>query len=154
MSNIFTSIVTSMFIALLTTLIFYDVLGFVIRQINKKHLSPRFLLMILMSGIFTSHALSIFIYGIAYWILTSYSHYPPLGGVDVGGFGAYLYYSATTYSSLGIGDIYATGCMRIISGFEVINGLTLIAWSATFTYFAVEKMWCWDSQNKNKDFHL
>ena len=56
-------------------------------------------------------------------------------------FSSYLYYSATSYSSLGVGDVYARGSLRLISSFEVINGLTLIAWSATFTYFAVQKMW-------------
>ena len=61
--------------------------------------------------------------------------------MDASNISAYLYYSVTTYSSLGVGDVYALGGLRLITGVETINGLTLIAWSATFTYFAVQKMW-------------
>ena len=148
MSNILISIFVSVFIMLVTTLIFYDILNGIIRAIANKKLSPRLLLVILMLGIFSAHALSIFIYGIAYWLLAYVSHYPSLEGIDATGFGSYLYYSATTYSSLGIGDVYSRGCMRIITSFEVINGLTLIAWSATFTYFLVQKMWEWNNQSQ------
>jgi hypothetical protein len=139
--NVMISIFVSLFISITTTFLFYEILGFVMRLIANKNLTPRWLLVILMSGILFAHSLSISIYGLAYWVLIGYSHYPKLEGIDASNFGAYLYYSATTYSSLGIGDIFPRGCLRVITSFEVVNGLTLIAWSAMFTYFSVEKMW-------------
>ena len=111
------------------------------RLISGRRLSPRRLLVVMALGIIFAHCLSIIIYGVAYWFLTYLSHFPKLEGVDAADFGGYLYYSATTYTSLGVGDIYARGCLRIVSSFEVINGLTLIAWSATFTFFSVKKLW-------------
>ena len=131
----------SSLLALFTTFLFYEVLSLVTKAITYRYLSARMLLLILISGIMIAHILSIAVYGVAYWCLVNYLNYLPLKGLDSGGISAYLYYSATTYSSLGVGDIYSQGGLRLITGVETINGLTLIAWSATFTYFAVQKMW-------------
>lgn len=141
MGNIIISILVSLLISIVTTFLFYEILGLVMQLIKNKNFPPRWLLLILILGIFFAHGVSVSIYGLAYWMLIELSHYPALEGIDVSTIGGYLYYSATTYSSLGIGDIFPRGCLRIITSFEVINGLTLIAWSATFTYFSVQKMW-------------
>lgn len=141
MTHFIESSLISVILAFCTTLLFYEILCIVMRAITQSYLSPRLLLMILALGIFIAHTLSIVIYGFAYWILVKFLNYPPLEGVDTQLIGSYLYYSATTYSSLGVGDIFARGSFRLITSIEVINGLTLIAWSATFTYFAVQKMW-------------
>lgn len=141
MVDIFVSVLICIALSLFTTLLFYEVMGVVMKLISMSRFSPRRLLVVMVLGIMFAHSLSIIIYGAAYWLLTDFSHFPKLEGVDTTSFGGYLYYSATTYTSLGVGDIYARGCLRIISSFEVINGLTLIAWSATFTYFAVKKLW-------------
>lgn len=141
MTSIFISIVISLFILIVTTLVFYEVLSLIMKLIVYWIDRPRVLLVIMIFGLFIAHGISISIYGIACWFLTKFSHFPPLEGVDADTFGAYLYYSATNYSSLGIGDVFPRGCLRIITSFEVINGLTLIAWSATFTYFSVDRMW-------------
>lgn len=139
--DIFVSVLICIALSLFTTLLFYEVLGVVMKLISRGRFSPRRLLTVMALGIMFAHSLSIFIYGAAYWLLTYFPHFPKLEGVDSVSFGGYLYYSATTYTSLGVGDVYARGCLRIVSSFEVINGLTLIAWSATFTFFAVKKLW-------------
>jgi hypothetical protein len=56
-------------------------------------------------------------------------------------FADFLYFSATSYSTLGIGDVYPVGVFRLISGIESINGLFLIAWSTSFTYFVMDRLW-------------
>jgi len=42
---------------------------------------------------------------------------------------------------LGFGDVYPVGALRLLSGIEGINGLFLIAWSTSFTYFVMDKLW-------------
>jgi hypothetical protein len=42
---------------------------------------------------------------------------------------------------LGIGDLYPTGALRIISGIEALNGLVMVGWSASMTYIYMEKFW-------------
>lgn len=49
-----------------------------------------------------------------------------------------IYYSISTYTTLGVGDIYFYGNARIISGIQAIFGLIMIAWSASHIYLKIE----------------
>ncbi len=50
-----------------------------------------------------------------------------------------IYYSISTYTTLGIGDIHFNGSARIVSGIQAIFGLIMIAWSASNIYLKIEK---------------
>jgi hypothetical protein len=58
-----------------------------------------------------------------------------------GHFSDAVYFSLVTYSSLGIGDLYVTGPMRFMAGIEAITGLVLIAWTASFTFYEMQRFW-------------
>ena len=49
----------------------------------------------------------------------------------------YLYFSTSTYTSLGLGDLVPTGHMRLLAGLEALLGLILIGWSASFLFVEV-----------------
>lgn len=88
------------------------------------------------------HILEIWCFGLAYWGL---SQVPGAGGV-VGAHGMdtlfdAVYLSATTYSTLGIGDLAPVGAIRVLSGLESLVGLLLITWSASFTYLEMSRHW-------------
>ena len=51
----------------------------------------------------------------------------------------FIYLSLTSYTTVGFGEVYATGPMRIVTGIESLNGLLLIGWSASFTYTVYRK---------------
>jgi hypothetical protein len=53
----------------------------------------------------------------------------------------YLYFSSVIFTSLGIGDAYPMGHIRFLAGIEALNGLLLIAWSASFTFLAMGNLW-------------
>jgi len=38
-------------------------------------------------------------------------------------------------------DIVPGGDLRLVAGVEVLNGLLLIGWSASYTYIAMERFW-------------
>ena len=52
-----------------------------------------------------------------------------------------LYFSASTYTSLGYGDIVPIGSSGLLAGSEALTGLVLIAWTASFTYFEMRAFW-------------
>lgn len=52
-----------------------------------------------------------------------------------------LYFSFTTYTSLGYGDIVPMGVSRMLAGIEALVGLVLIAWSASFTFYEMQRYW-------------
>ena len=101
-------------------------------------LRARVLLVVL--GCFAAHVVEIGIYALAYAALD----YVGLGSIEgrlEGRAIDYFYFSATTYSTLGFGDVYPTGVARVLSGLEAVNGLFLIAWSTSFTYLTMERLW-------------
>jgi len=55
----------------------------------------------------------------------------------------YYYFSAVSYTSLGFGDVLPTRHLRFLTGVEALNGLLLIAWSASFLYTIMDRLWIW-----------
>ena len=53
----------------------------------------------------------------------------------------YLYMSVVSYTSLGYGDIWPTGHLRTICGFEALTGILMMAWSAAYTVSRLQELW-------------
>ena len=43
--------------------------------------------------------------------------------------------------TLGIGDVFPTGALRVIAGIESLLGLLMMTWSASFTFIYMERFW-------------
>ena len=88
------------------------------------------------------HIIEIWCFGLAYWGLS----FVPSTGYVHGEHGTdtlfdAIYLSATTYSTVGFGDLAPVGAIRLISGLESLVGLLLITWSASFTYLEMSRLW-------------
>ena len=105
------------------------------------HPSTRVLAVLII--LFTVHMLEIGVFAIAYalaerWLnLGAFLGEPIVTPLD------YYYFSATTYTSLGIGDVFPTDHLRFLTGVEALIGLLLIAWSASFLYAMMNRLWIW-----------
>jgi hypothetical protein len=64
-----------------------------------------------------------------------------LAGEIEGGAIDWLYFSISSYTTLGVGDLHPRGPLRLIAGVEALNGLVLIGWSASFTYLTMQEVW-------------
>lgn len=53
----------------------------------------------------------------------------------------YVYYSAMVYTTVGFGDIVPTGGLRMTTSLEGLAGLSLITWSASFTFLQMQRIW-------------
>ena len=51
------------------------------------------------------------------------------------------YFSACTYSTVGYGDVSATGDLRILAGVEALVGFLMITWSASFSFYIMNHAW-------------
>ena len=83
--------------------------------------------------LFCSHLAHIFLFAIFY--AYSFRHLGPtelFAGNLQDSFVDFFYFSITTYTTLGVGDVYPLGNMRIVAGLQSLVGLVLIAWTATF----------------------
>lgn len=123
------------------TALFYECLCLISRFVSGMTANHRPIMFAMIGGIFVAHAVAILVYALMFWVLTHYVGFADLSGYVPDHFPTYLYFSATSYSSLGVGDVFPVEGLRFLTGVETINGLILITWSAAFTYFSVQKMW-------------
>jgi Ion channel len=72
-------------------------------------------------GIFLLHAIEIWLYALAYLALGAFKDFPTA-----------LYFSASAFSTLGIGDVVPDARWRLFGAIEGVTGLILIGWSSAF----------------------
>ncbi|MGH0028281.1 MAG: ion channel [Myxococcota bacterium] len=53
----------------------------------------------------------------------------------------HVYFAAVSYTSLGYGDVVPVGAMREVSWMAALTGLAMIAWTASFGFFQMERLW-------------
>ena len=84
-------------------------------------------------SLIVSHLVQILLFACYYYsAFHAYTNLNFFGGNIEGNFLDFFYYSINCYTTLGTGDIYPTGTMRIATGLEALIGLVLIAWTAAF----------------------
>lgn len=103
--------------------------------------------LVVVAGAFGAHMLEVLLYAGAFFALENVITVGGLEGRHGGSFMDYLYYSTVTYTSLGIGDVFPNGHLRVISGIEALNGLVLIGWSTSFTFLAMRRYWPLDTMH-------
>lgn len=91
---------------------------------NRRLISTTYILLV--------HWIEIIIYGCLYYILVELMNVGNIVGTTA--VRDYFYFSATSYTSLGFGDLYPTGEIRILAGIEALVGLIMIGWTAVFTF--------------------
>jgi len=125
----------------ITTIIHYEVLRMLTIVLPAFAIPARAKLIVVISGAFFAHAAEIVLYAAAIYLLVRYAGTGTLGDVSHFSLTKCMYFSAETYSSLGYGDVVPGGDLRLLAGVEVLNGLLLIGWSASYTYIAMERFW-------------
>lgn len=105
----------------------------------KHHHRRRIILLIL--SLLLIHIIEVWIFGIAYFGLLKLDGFGALLGTTPIGFIDCIYYSASVYTTVGFGDIYPVGAIRVMTGTEAITGLTMITWSASYTFVEMFKTW-------------
>ncbi len=53
----------------------------------------------------------------------------------------YVYYSAMVYTTVGFGDLVPSGGLQMMTSGEALCGLSLITWSASFTFLQMQRLW-------------
>jgi len=125
----------------LMVLIHYEVLRYTSILLPRLSVPPRQRILAVIFAAFFAHALEVLMYAVAYYLLADHFGIGTFAGTLEGNFSDYLYFSTSTYTSLGYGDIYPLGGIRLMAGIETVAGLMMIGWSASFTYLTMEKFW-------------
>lgn len=97
-------------------------------------------MLLVMALIFVTHLLEIMLFAFAIWAMVR-TGAGSLSGAHTSTAADFFYFSIGSYTTLGIGDIVPEGPIRVVVGIEALTGLLLIAWSASFTYLTMERIW-------------
>ncbi len=114
------------------------------RFILREQSRLRHPFMIVLMTLFFTHMLEVMVYAMGAALLDLLgkgSLSGAIGGDERDFLFDHFYFSISSYTTLGIGDIVPHGSLRLLAGVEALNGLVLIAWSASLTYLMMERLW-------------
>jgi len=139
--GVFLAVVLTLVLVGATVLIHYEVLRGIPRLVPHLSIPARGQILVVIGGIFFAHLVEICLYALAFFLMHNQVGLGSIAGEVSGGWLDFFYFSASTYSTLGVGDVFPKGPLRVVAGIESLNGLVLIGWSASFTYLAMEQSW-------------
>ncbi len=139
MQSFFIAALISLVLITLSVGVFYEILAHTWLKIQRMEGRPRQQILVTILAAFLAHTLAVWIFGGAYYVLANHIGFGDLAGTTGHGLLDYVYFSGVTYSSLGLGDVYPTGELRLLIAVEAILGLILIGWTITYTYLFTEK---------------
>lgn len=118
--------------------------------LGAKSSHPWFYL--LMLGIFAAHIVEITLYAFGFYLADNLFGLGWLEGGQAEGAMGLFYASVVFYTSLGFGDVLPNAQLRFLAGIEALNGLLLIAWSASFMFAAMNRSWhCFSGEPTDED---
>lgn len=124
-----------------SVLITYETLRLTSDIIPLMNINPQQRIIVVLAGSMMAHVGVIGLFAFSYYLMSAHLGVGSLRGEFQGAPLDFFYYSATTYTTLGVGDVYAHGPMRLVAAIESLIGLVLIAWSASYTYLQMERFW-------------
>ena len=124
-----------------TVVIHYETLYQLARKLAVIHVEPRFKVLLSVMLIILAHVAEIWLFAIGYYVMIHYGDFGTLSGnIDLSLLDC-SYFSFTTYTTLGFGDIEPSGYLRFLTGLESLTGLVMITWSASFVFLEMQKYW-------------
>jgi hypothetical protein len=124
-----------------TVLVHYELLRLTSDLLPRLEIRLRSRIIVVIAALMFAHMVEICLYAGAFFAMHNHFGLGRIAGEMEGGFRDFVYFSMTTYTTLGVGDLIPKGPLRIVAGVEAFNGLVLIGWSASYTYFAMRKLW-------------
>ena len=131
----------SCLIVSLAVIIHYEALRLLTIWIPRLSFKHRFGVLLGVLGALCAHIVEILLFACGYSWLSSNGEFGYLTGNFDGSFLDCVYFSFTTYSSLGLGDIEPMGGLRFLVGLEALAGLVLITWTASFMFLEMRRFW-------------
>ena len=98
----------------------------------------------IVTGVFAAliaHSIEVWLFALAFYFMHHAEGWGELRGNFNGTLMDCAYFSFTTFSTLGFGDIEPHGNLRYLTGIEALTGLVLITWTASFLYYEMQRYW-------------
>jgi hypothetical protein len=128
-------------IVVTVVVIHYEFLYRLTLLLPRIQVPHRFRIVLGVGGALLAHALEVWIFAIAYYLMHRADGWGYLEGNFDGSLMDAVYFSFTIFTTLGFGDIQPHGDLRFLTGIESLTGLVLITWSASFIFVEMQRFW-------------
>ncbi len=125
----------------LAVMIHYEALFQMTTHMPQMKVKHRFKIVLGVFGALLAHVIEIWVFALAYYLMHNHERWGYLDGNYNGSLIDAAYFSFTTFTTLGFGDIEPHGELRFLVGIEAVTGLVLITWTASFLYVEMQKYW-------------
>lgn len=122
-------------------LIHFEALNMLSIVTPKMPIRHRLRVLIGVFGALVAHVIEIWVFVFGYYFMVNYADLGTLTGNFGNGLMNCVYFSFVSFTTLGFGDIVATGDARFLAGLEALTGLVLITWTASFMFIEMQKQW-------------
>ena len=123
----------------LAVMIHYQFLYRITLMMPRLKIRHRFRIVLGVFFALTAHAAEVWIFGIAYYLMNKAETWGSLEGNFDGTMLDCVYFSFTSYTTLGTGDIVPFGDLRFLAALESLTGLVLVTWTASFLYLEMTR---------------
>lgn len=136
--TLFTQLVTATLVVAATVLIHLSGLAALLAVLRRhRHASSRWLaalfnagvILLAAFGLFALHSIEIWTWAGVYWGLGAFPDFEHA-----------LYFSTSTYVTIGYGDLVLPPGSRILGAIEGASGIILIGWSTAFFFSIVDRL--------------
>ncbi|AWN15831.1 potassium channel family protein [Salinisphaera sp. LB1] len=134
-------IVINIVVVTLAVGIHYELLYRMTTILPRLPVRHRFRIVLGVFGALCAHAVEVWIFAIAYYGMLHWAHIGYFSGHFNGTVLDCAYFSFTTFTTLGFGDIEPMAGVRYLTGIESLTGLLLITWSASFLFLEMQRYW-------------
>ncbi|MCX7553210.1 potassium channel family protein [Marinicella sp. S1101] len=134
------SLINTLVVALVV-LIHYQFLYMLTKYIPKLKIKHNYRIVLGVFGALLAHSIEVWVFGLAYYLKLKSGLFGHFEGNFDGSLLDCVYFSFTSFTTLGFGDIAPLGNIRFLSGIESLTGLVLITWSASFLFFEMQRYW-------------
>jgi len=134
-------------LVLLAVGVHYNALLYLTGFLHRRTMHVRRWVAVSILGLLMAHVIEVSFFAVGYAVLGYVDAYGDLigQGFEEDKFLDYWYFSFVSYTSLGFGDITPTKLLRVMTAFETLTGLIMIAWSASFLFVQMQHFWEEDS---------
>lgn len=128
--------------------IHYELLRMTSLVLPKLTIPLRSRLLLAIAVVFVAHSLEIALFAVGFDLMQNQWGMGEISGEVEGGWMEMFYFSAASYTTLGLGDLMPSGEMRFVTAIESLAGLVLIGWSTSFTYLSMREFWDMDTPRR------
>jgi hypothetical protein len=128
-------------VVVLAVIIHYECLLRLNDWLPRLNVWSRFRIVVGVLGALVAHALEVWCFALVYYSMVQSGKWGSLTGQFDGSLLDCVYFSFTTYTTIGFGDISPVGDLKFLTGLEALTGLVLITWTASFLFLEMQNYW-------------